>query len=168
MPDLSAWNTAYLLYPSRLEKWHNLLLYKSSHCLQPCYITFVFIGVDVMQTVECVCWHVRGLQYLPGAPIHNIQPYLQVSVFTWVIKSTPICMTARCHKWISILNGSSYKFFAIENSCYMRCLYMNFFKSFTFSSLSYSNKSFTMGCPRRLLSNRRITLTYIGCSKKTK
>ena len=42
------------------------------------------------------------------------------------------------------------------------------FKSFTFSSLSYSNKSFIMGCPRRLLSKTRITLTYMGCSKKTK
>ena len=111
-----------------------------------CYITFVFIGVDVMQAVECVCWHVLGLQYLPGTPIHNIQPYLQVSVFAGV-------------------SG-----IAIRNKIYYNKMpHMTIYSLlFTFSSLSYSNKSFTMGCPQSLLSNSRITLMYMGCSKKTK
>ena len=102
--------------------------------LQPCCITFVFIGIDVMQTVECVCWHVLGLQHFPSAPLHNMQLYLWVSVFAWVIQRHChiyvtkyyyiVIMTPRYHIWTSILDGSSCKFHATDHSCYTWCLYM--------------------------------------------
>ena len=45
--------------------------------LQLHHTTFVFIGIDMMETVESICWHVLGLQHLPGDFVHNIQSYLK-------------------------------------------------------------------------------------------
>ena len=106
IPTLFIRTNDAVLYFTKLNSVWILIVYNHAT------ITFVFIGVDVMETVECVCWHVLGLQYLPGAPIHNIQPYLWVSVFAWVIQGTPIRKNAtydnylpfpHCHIRINLL-----------------------------------------------------------------